>query len=51
MVTALVGASNKSLALNTWTNYKTAETHLKRCERETGVRMRFPMDDRQYNLL
>ena len=46
IVTALVSASNQSLALNTWSTYKTAENHLKRCEIDTGVRMRFPMDDR-----
>ena len=47
MVTALVGASNKSLALNTWANYRTAEAQLKKCETETGIQMRFPMDERQ----
>ena len=46
IVTALVSASNQSLALNTWSTYKTAENHLKRCEIDTGVRMRFPIDDR-----
>ena len=46
IVTALVSASNNSLALNTWATYKTAENHLKRCEADTGVQMRFPMDDR-----
>ena len=46
IVTALVSASNQSLALNTWSTYKTAENHLKRCEIDTGIRMRFPMDDR-----
>ena len=47
MVNALVAASNKSLAMNTWANYRTAENQLKRCESETGIRMRFPMDNRQ----
>ena len=46
IVTALMDASNQSLALSTWSTYKTAENHLRRCEIETGVRMRFPMDDR-----
>ena len=46
IVTALVGASNNSLALSTWGSYKVAENHLKKCELDTGIRMRFPMDDR-----
>ena len=46
IVTALVNASNQSLSLNSWSSYKTAESHLKKCESETGVRMRFPMTDR-----
>ena len=46
IVGALVSPSNQSLALNTWSTYKTAENHLKRCEVETGVRIRFPMDDK-----
>ena len=45
-MTALVSAGNQSLALNTWETYKTAERHLERCERDTGVRMRFPMTNR-----
>ena len=47
IVMALIDASNQSLALSTWSNYKTAENHLIRCEVDTGVRMRFPMNDRQ----
>ena len=47
IVTAVVGASNKSLALNTWANYKTAENQLLRCEHDTGVKMRFPMTERE----
>ena len=47
IVVALVNASNQSLAMTTWASYRTAEAHLKRCEADTGVRMRFPMDDRQ----
>ena len=43
IVLAIVNASNSSLAKNTWSSYKTAEAHLKRCESETGVKMRFPM--------
>ena len=45
VVTAVVGAANLSLAKTTWSTYKTAESHLKRCEAETGVRIRFPMND------
>ena len=45
MVTAVVGAANLLLAKTTWSTYKTAESHLKRCEAETGVRIRFPMND------
>ena len=51
MVTALVGASNQSLALNTWSSYRTAENHLIQCEKDTGIKMRFPMDDREMGLL
>ena len=47
IVNAVVGASNKSLALNTWSNYRTAENQLLRCEAETGVKMRFPMTERE----
>ena len=47
IVNAVVGASNKSLALNTWTNYKTAENQLLRCETDTGIKMRFPMTERK----
>jgi hypothetical protein len=46
IVTCLTSASNLSLAMTTWASYRTAEAHVKRCESETGVRMRFPMDDR-----
>ena len=46
IVGALVKASNQSLAMNTWSTYRTAENHLKRCEVDTGVKMRFPMNDR-----
>ena len=44
-MSALVSASNHSLALNTWSTYKTAENHLRRCEVDTGIPMRFPMND------
>ena len=47
IVGALVSASNNSLAMSTWSNYKTAESHLKQCERDTNIKMDFPMDDRE----
>ena len=46
IVTAIVDAANLSLAKTTWSSYRTAEAHLVRCEAETKVKMRFPMDDR-----
>ena len=46
MVGALVSASNQSLALSTWSSYRTAENHLRKCEIDTGIKMRFPMDNR-----
>ena len=51
IVTALVSASNQSLALNTWASYRTAEAHLGRCEADTDIRMRFPMNDRKVFLI
>ena len=47
VVTALVQASNQSLALSTWSSYRTAENHLRQCEIDTRVKIRFPMDDRE----
>ena len=47
VVLALVNASNQSLALSTWASYRTAENHLKQCELDTKVKIRFPMDDRE----
>ena len=35
-------AANKSLAANTWTTYATAERHISRVEKATGVRLTFP---------
>lgn len=46
VVTAVVNAANQSLAKTTWSSYNTAEAHLMRCEKDTKVKMRFPMDDR-----
>ena len=53
VVNSLVKASNQSLALTTWSSYKTAESHLRKCEIDTNVKIRFPMDDREmlYNFL
>ena len=45
IVNTLVKASNQSLAMSTWSCYKTAENHLKQCEKDTGVKIRFPMTD------
>ena len=50
MVGALVNASNQSLALSTWSSYRTAENHLRQCEIDTGIKIRFPMTNR-YNVL
>ena len=47
IVCALVTASNTSLAMTTWASYKTVETHLRRCESDTKVKIRFPMDSRE----
>ena len=47
IVNALVAASNQSLAMNTWSNYRVVESHLQRCEKDTGIRMRFPIDNRK----
>ena len=35
-------AANQSLAANTWTTYATAERHIARVEKATGVRLTFP---------
>ena len=43
VVCGLVEAANASLSKNTWTSYKTAENHLLRAEKATGVRIRMPM--------
>ena len=51
-MSALVSASNNSLAMTTWSSYRTVETHLKRCEIDTNVKIRFPMDSREvFNFL
>ena len=47
LLQALINAANNSLANSTWKQYKTAQKHLERCQRETGVRMSFPMSTKQ----
>ena len=44
IVLAIVSAANHSLSKNTWSSYKTAENHLQRCEADTGIKIRLPMD-------
>ena len=51
VVLALVNASNQSLALSTWSSYRTAENHLRQCELDTNVKIRFPMDNREINIM
>ena len=46
IVTVIVEAANLSLAKNTWSSYNTAENHISRCERDTGVKIEFPMTHR-----
>lgn len=41
-MTALIGAANHSLAKNTWSSYKTAERHILRVEKDTGIKLRLP---------
>ena len=43
IVLAVVDASNSALARNTWSSYRTAESHIKKCEEDTGIKIRFPM--------
>ena len=47
LLSALINAANNSLANSTWSQYKTARRHLERCQLHTGIRMSFPMSDRQ----
>ena len=42
IVLTLIEAANHSVSHNTWKSYKTAERHIKRCETETGVKLRLP---------
>ena len=51
VVLALVNASNQSLALSTWSSYRTAENHLRQCELDTNVKIRFSMDNREMNII
>ena len=47
LLKALIQASNNSLATSTWRQYKTTRRHLERCQKETKVRMSFPMTRKQ----
>ena len=47
IVMTLVSAANHSLASATWKSYKTAENHIKKCEKETGIRLRFPFKTKE----
>ena len=47
---AMVTAANHSLAKKTWQSYKTASKHLKSCETETGIKINFPMSERDTTL-
>ena len=47
IVTALVSAANHSLAKSTWKSYQTAENHIKKCEKETGIKLRFPFGTKE----
>ncbi len=43
----LAEIGNMGLAKSTWSNYKTAERMLERCEEETKVEMNLPLDQRK----
>ena len=47
IVMTLVRAANHSLATSTWKSYSTAENHIKRCEAETGIKLRFPFKTKE----
>ena len=47
IVQTLVKAANHSLAKTTWKSYQTAENHIKKCEKDTGVKLRFPFGNRE----
>ena len=40
-------AANHSLAKTTWKSYQTAENHIKKCEKYTGIKLRFPFGNRE----
>ena len=42
LILPLIEAANHSLAANSWSSYNTAERHVMRVEKATGVRMSFP---------
>ena len=41
-MTTLINAANHSLAKSTWSSYKTAERHILRLEKSTGIKLRLP---------
>ena len=47
IVQTLVTAANHSLSKSTWKNYQTAENHIKKCEKHTGIKLRFPFGNRE----
>ena len=47
VVKTLVTAANYSLAEMAWKSYQTAENHIKKCEKQTGVKFRFPFGNRE----
>jgi hypothetical protein len=42
IVATLITAANHSLSNNTWKSYKTAEQHILRMQKETGIKLRLP---------
>ena len=41
-MSTLINAANHSLALGTWKSYKSAEKHILRLEKDTGIKLRLP---------
>jgi len=42
LIIPLVNEANHSLSSNSWTSYETAERHVKRVEKVTGLKLEFP---------
>lgn len=47
IVTTLITAANHSLAKSTWKSYRTAENHIRKCEKQTGIKLRFPFGTKE----